>query len=324
MPTTTTNFAFENPIPLNNIDANVWGDMLNGNMTALDAYLTDNTSNFLGSAAPVLGDTVNPIGGQFWVNNSVSTSWPLKIYDGTTWVLVGTINTTAHTFTTPSTASSINVQTFTSSDTYTPSANLSYAIVEVQGGGGGAGYVNVGCAWASGGCGGGYAKECLSASAIGSPVAVTVGTGGAGGATTSAAGVAGGTSSFGAFLSATGGSGGATSATVNVGISIPGTPGIGSGGNINLPGGFATAGTVAGGISNSGNYSAGGGNGIYGTGGASWVRVPSSVGSTVNGVNAAANTGGGGSSGANYGGSGGACIGGNGAAGIVIVTEYIG
>jgi hypothetical protein len=206
MATTTTNFSFIEPAVLSNTDANVWGGMLNTNSSNLDTYLTQITGSYIGNSAPVLGTTVTPTSGQFWINNTVSSSWPVQIYDGASWVLIGTINTVNHTFTAPATASSINVQVFSSSGTYTPSANLSYAVVEVQAGGGGAGFTNANSAYGASGGGGGYSKSALSATTIGASQTITIGTGGSGGASMNTNGAAGGSSSFGSLLSATGGS----------------------------------------------------------------------------------------------------------------------
>jgi hypothetical protein len=58
--------------------------------TALAAII----SQFSGTSAPS-----GSVGGQMFVNTSVSTAWTLSIYDGTTYVLIGTINPSTHTFT---------------------------------------------------------------------------------------------------------------------------------------------------------------------------------------------------------------------------------
>ena len=111
----------------------------------------------------------------------------------------------------------IQTQLFTSPGTWTNPGSVTQAKVTVVGGGaGGGGGPNVSPTYVgSGGSGGfGYALITIPTS----PVAITVGSGGAGGATPNGVGVAGGTSSFGSFISCTGGSSGTAPA-------VSGTPG---------------------------------------------------------------------------------------------------
>lgn len=128
----------------------------------------------------------------------------------------------------------LNIQYFTGSGTYTATSGTSFVIVEVVGGGGGSGGSSstVGSTGIGGG-GGGYARKTISSGFNGQ--SVTIGAGGSAGIP-SAAGGAGGTSSFGSLVSATGGSGG-----LNASASAPtvygGGGGAGSGGDINLNGG---------------------------------------------------------------------------------------
>lgn len=84
----------------------------------------------------------------------------------------------------------IKPRIFSSNGTYTPDANLLYAIIECWGpGGGGAGTVqNV---WSNGGASGSYSLKTASVSTIGASQSVVVGTGGAGGAAGSNNGSAG-------------------------------------------------------------------------------------------------------------------------------------
>jgi hypothetical protein len=103
----------------------------------------------------------------------------------------------------------IGVQTFTTSGTFTPAAGVNrvYVIVTSAGGGGGAGWFSA----AGGGSGGGTARAwCVVAPAT--PVTVTVGTGGAGGTAgvtfpTAGGAAPGGSSVFGACKTVTGGNG---------------------------------------------------------------------------------------------------------------------
>ncbi len=106
----------------------------------------------------------------------------------------------------------VNIQNFTSSGTYTPTAGTKFIIVKVIGGGGGGGaslntnsnHVSMG-----GGAGaGGTAISKLLISSITSTVSVIIGAAGLRG-TVSAIATSGGGSSFGSYLSATGGGFGA-------------------------------------------------------------------------------------------------------------------
>ena len=191
----------------------------------------------------------------------------------------------------------VNVQTFIAGGTYTPTANMTYCTIEVQGsGGGGAG----GSLLAGGGGAGGYAKKTVTAATIGASQVVTVGGAGTGGTSTNNGGN-GNSSSVGSIVSATGGTGGNANGAGGGG----GAGGSGSSGDINLTGqsgGNAFAyGSTAG---------ANGGSCFYGQGGQALANT-TSAGTTGTGY------GGGGGGGA------GASSGGNGAPGIVIITEYI-
>lgn len=207
----------------------------------------------------------------------------------------------------------INVQVFTSSGTYTPSAGLVYAVVECQAGGGaGGGTASTAITISGGGGGGGgYARRALSAAQIGTSQAVTVGAGGA--SVISAPGGAGTLSSFGALCSANPGSGGGVA---NPNAGAPGGGGAGGTGDILLPGSdgaigfFSSILTVAG---------LGGQGGHSRLGAGAPATATSGAGSLT------------GRSGVNYGGGGGGAFtlnsvglgGGPGAPGIVIVTEYL-
>jgi len=215
----------------------------------------------------------------------------------------------------PSGFTSINTQTFTSSGTYTPSAGLSYATVEVIGSGGGGGGVDsaIGSSAAAGGGGAGaYARSTLTAATIGASQVITIGAGGAGGAAGNNNGSNGASSSFGALVTADGGSGGfGASASVTVpALGIYGAGGGAGTGQLvtNGDSGFLGVGWGAGLIGIGGQ----GGNSFYGIGGEQLVNLPG-----ANGFNFGSGGGGAGS------GNTGNAAGGNGADGVVIVTEFI-
>lgn len=207
----------------------------------------------------------------------------------------------------------LNVQVFTASGTYTPTAGTTAVIVKVQAGGGAGGGAAATAAGqvASGGGGGagGYATSRLTTGFSGATV--TVGAAGAG--ASGAVGGNGGSSSFGALLSATGGTGGTLGGIVASGAAsfvVGGNGGVGTGGNIvNSQGqpGLGSLYVASVGLSGSGGASVfgGGANGLF---------------SASNGVDA--NSYGAGGSGASNPASSAAKTGGAGKAGIVIVEEY--
>lgn len=116
----------------------------------------------------------------------------------------------------------INVQIFTASGTYTPSAGLTKAIVQVVGGGAGTGGAPTTSAsqfsGSPGASSGTYVEVLLTAAQIGASQGVTIGLGGTAGGTGSSSGGTGGTSAFGSLITCPGGlpstSYGPTAATV--------------------------------------------------------------------------------------------------------------
>lgn len=211
----------------------------------------------------------------------------------------------------------INIQTFTSSGTFTPTANMKYCIIECGGGGGGGGGTAsaANSTWTAGGGGGGggYSKKFASAATIGASQTVTIGAAGAAGASGDNAGGNGGDSSVGTICIGKGGTGGPGSAgSAGVGIT-------GGAGGVAGTGDFTVAGQQ--GENTYGNSSfpsqGEGGASLFGFGG----RAATTSGTTAAG-NAGQIYGGGGSGGISFSGTG-AMAGGAGAAGIVIITEYI-
>lgn len=232
--------------------------------------------------------------------------------------------------------SSVVIQVFAATGTYTPTSGMDYCIIEVQapgGGGGGADgtggtvdSVSVGHAGGGGG-GGEYARGVFSAATVGGSQAVTIGAVGTAGANTGGNGGTGGTTSVGALITAIGGSGGVGSGSddTSQGVYAGGAGGTGgSGGSFRVPGGAGFAGFVA--------------NRNPSAGSTQFVRVPGAGGSAVlgKGGQTTPNHSGAvdvaGSAGGNYGGGGSGAIddentgsaGGAGGAGFVIVTEFIG
>lgn len=217
----------------------------------------------------------------------------------------------------PTSVGAINIQKFTASGTYTPTANMVYCIVECVGGGGGGGGCLAGANAATGGGGGGggeYARGVFTSTDIGVSQVVNVGIGGAGGAAGTNPGRAGSITTLGALITANGASGG-TGATNNGAYSTGGNGGIGgTGGDFHTNG--APGGSGGGFWSTFGNSSAGGlGGSTFFGGGAQSGACPS------NGTDALAS--GGGGSGGCVNSGGGSRSGGDGASGVMIITEYL-
>lgn len=227
------------------------------------------------------------------------------------------------------------VQTFLTSGTYTPTAGVKFAIVEMVGGGGGGGGALAGSAAnvgsGSGGGAGGYIKAILTASQIGTSQAVTIGAAGAAGANTGAIAGTGGSTTFGALLTASGGLGGdgfagggflayATAGGNGGGFTITTGTDNGSATGSQGGGGFATV------VSTAMAHSSGcGASSKLGQGASGRASAASNAtNGTLIGNAAGANTGGGGG-GANGGGTGStATTGGAGGTGKVIITEFFG
>ncbi|HEY1244707.1 MAG TPA: hypothetical protein VGF29_07730 [Hyphomicrobiaceae bacterium] len=225
----------------------------------------------------------------------------------------------------PSLFASVAVQSFTTSgaNTYTPTANMVFALVFSTGAGGGGGGADANdggsTAGGAGGAAGGTCIELFTAAQIGASQTVTVGAKGTGGAaSTGANGTAGGNTTFGALHTATGGGLGAGLQTTTDGIAAGGTGGVPTGGLINLTGG--DGGNAA--ALNTGNNIAIGGDGgasFWGGGGKGGRRGGSS-GVVAPQTGKAPGSGGGGGAAISSNETAGA----DGADGICVVVEFIG
>jgi hypothetical protein len=200
----------------------------------------------------------------------------------------------------------LNIQTFSTTSIYNPTAGLLFALVREVGGGGGGGSDGTAQYSAGGGGSGEYAEGTFSAATIGASQTVTIG----------AAGTSnnpGGTTSFGALLTAVGGSPGASTPAVTTTSTSTcqggqgGTGGTGTG--LHIKGETGDYGTHHSIGSDSFDVGGKGANSPFGAG------APWTLGANANGNNA---------TGAGSGGSGG-CTGGSGGtagAGYVEVYEF--
>ncbi len=215
---------------------------------------------------------------------------------------------------------SINIQTFTSTGTYTPTAGMLYCIMEVVGGGGGGGATTATTAAhasaAGGGGGGGYARKFATAATVGASQTVTIGAAGAAGAISGGTGGTGGTTSVGTICVATGGTGGqgGTNDAFDTAF-LGGAGGAGSTGDILITGGGGGAGSGSVAFAGVGGF---GGSSFFGGG----IQSTVTSGGGATGPNGS-NYGSGGGGGATGGGGNTAAAGGEGAKGVVLITEYI-
>lgn len=248
-------------------------------------------------------------GGEFQIGQMA-----LVAYDGTEFQLISTSSTAVSG---GGYIASTNVQKFTSSGTYTPSAGMVQAVIECWGGGGGGagiGATTGGMNGASGGGSGGYSRTVATSSTIGSSQTVTIGAAGAGGSTGANNGGAGGNTSVGSLCIANGGSGGTVASfgsaggaggTAGTGSVIPGTgsPGGSTDGSASTSvvafGGFGGSTSVGGGGAGPNQQTSGANPGVAGTG-------YGAGGSGAAGFNSSSTA-----------------AGGAGTAGLVIITELI-
>lgn len=322
--TLTTGFPFRiinqssGSITVNSSGGNLILTIASGNVGNFNVVSTSGTSaaswafDYISSGAGT--GTVTSVtcgtgltGGTITTSGTCALSTPVSTSNGGTGVSTGAFIKT-------------NIQSFTSSGTYTPTAGLLYAIVECEGGGAGgggaasttAGTIN----GAGGGGGGGYARIVLSAATIGASQTVTIGAGGSGGAAGNNSGGDGGSTSLGTLCVATGGTHGtgAAAGTVRGGGGSAGAGTTGAvliSGSLGVDGGASqvtTVGTIFGGN---------GGGSVFGPGAAMTSTGPFGG---HDGVSAPI-YGGGGSGGSDASATNRA--GGAGKGGIVIVTEFL-
>lgn len=225
---------------------------------------------------------------------------------------------TAAFATTSVTSQAIHVQTFTVSGTYTPSANLIYAVIECWGGGGGGGGTgNSAASTAAGGGGGGagsYSRKIASAATLLPNKTVTIGAGGLGGGAGANNGTIGGDTSVGSLCIGKGGIFGGGAA------GNAGGTGAGGPGGVAGTGDFTGTGAPGTSVTNTGTTGA-----IIGSvGGSTSIGGGALSVATFNGATqgtAATGPGGGGGGGISANNAA-AAGGGNGGAGYVIITEF--
>lgn len=210
------------------------------------------------------------------------------------------------------TVSSVALQVFTGSGTYTPASGMLYCISFVLGAGGGGGGTAASAATVTqsggGGGAGGLSIKLSTAAAIGASQAVTIGAAGSAGAASNSAGGNGGDTSLGAICIGKGGTGGGAGGTRT--SSPGGVAGTGDIAATGSPGGAAVLTGAAATTALSGGI---GGSSPFGGGG---VAVAIATGSAATGYGA------GGSGGCDFS-AGGARAGGAGTAGLVFVIEFI-
>lgn len=220
-----------------------------------------------------------------------------------------------------------DIQSFTSSGTWTKPSNAERVLVQAWGGGGGGGRAATSADRGAGGGGGAYIERWLTASDLGSTETVTIGAAGAGATSDGTSGANGGDTTFGAHITAYGGSGGQGAGASPVtgghggghyGIGSPSAPHSGQGVS-------NSAGTI-GEYSGGGGANAGaGGNSVWGGAGGGGASNGTGGTSKYGGNGGAGNASGAGTAGTEPAGGGGGALGGNGGAGAkgrVLVTTF--
>ena len=278
----------------------------------------------------IRSDGTNWIASTPTLPTTAGTSGKILISDGTNWVS----STPTYPNTSPAAGlfivsdgtnfvasakpafTTINVQVFVASGTYTPTSGMKYCIIEAlgQGGGGGGVASSSGCGSGGGGGAGSYARKFATAATVGASQTVTIAnTGGGGGAAGNNPGTAGSDASLGTICVGKGGTGGGGAAANGAGAG--GSGGVAGTGDFTPVGNAGGAG-MGGSISTLAIITGRGAASVLGGSPAQKVGNVSATGA------AAANYGAGGDGGCSFAG-GAAGAGGAGSGGIVIVTEFI-
>jgi len=211
----------------------------------------------------------------------------------------------------------VNLQLFTATGTYTPSAGILYAIAECIGGGGGGGGAIGGATSMTAGGGGGagsYSRVRLTAAQIGASLAVTIPAAAAGGATGNNDGANGGDVTVTTLCVGKAGTGGGGGNFAGTG----GPGGIAGTGDLTTTGQPGQNGTGASITTVTGNTALGGATQWGGPPGPSVVS-----GVAISGAAAGATSYGAGGNGGATDGTASTAAGGNGAKGVVLVTEFL-
>jgi len=232
----------------------------------------------------------------------------------------------------------VNVQTFTSNGTYTPTSGMVWCKIEGCGGGAGGGACDSGpggSVTASVGGGGGageYGFIWASAATIGASKSITIGSGGAGGTAPSGNGASGGATVVNTIITLNGGSGGLGGDDTSTGGAVVSAGGVGgtagSGGDFKTNGNPGFPGQYVYAVLLSGAVGGQGGSSPYGTAGAAATISLniSGAGVTTSGQTSPSGYGGGGGGAVNISTSTSqpaAADGGAGSLGVIIITEYI-
>jgi hypothetical protein len=337
-------------IPLSQLDANFTtvvngvNGIGNGTNSLSNVSITGGTITGLASAIPVASGGTGSA--NLTLNNVIlgnNTNAVQVVAPGTTGNVL-TSNGTTWLSQAAGSGGTANVQTFTSSGTWTKPAYAAGSRVFVQCWGGGAGGAKNTGGNATGGGGGAYNERWLTLSQLGATETITIAAGGAS-RTTNGDGNAGGNTSVGSIITAYGGGGGNTAGTGGGGggqlsaggLTTPGRPyfGIqsdgatsyyqGSAGSNNFPlraaDAFFHGGGGAGGETGNG---AGASNSLWGGGGGGCTQINTSAGTSSFGGNGGA-AGATGTAGTQPAGGGGGSTSGNsgaGGAGQVIITVF--
>jgi hypothetical protein len=223
------------------------------------------------------------------------------------------------------TLSTVAIQVFAGSGTYTPTAGMKRCLVISTGGGGGGGGADSDGSGLTSGGGGGAGATCVEmfdAATIGAGQAVTIGAAGTAGTAAGGTGGNGGDTTFGALHTAGGGTGGTgTGSEPASTIARPGgAGGTGSNGVLNISGGDGANGNIPfdGGASYFAASGGSGGASFWGGGGRGGY-VDTATAQAGNAGNAYGSGGGGGANRDQTAG----IAGGAGAAGVCLVIEFV-